>query len=378
MPRQSLIERTDGRYSCKYNGKYFYGKSQAEALKKREEYVKECTRGYDPDYNQISFLDYALEWVEVYRTGCNKKMQRQYKNIIEYAAATLRKITVRSINATDIQRLFNTLEGRSHSYISKFCSTIRGIFRAAVQDGVIIRSPAELAQPPKGTTGEHRCLERWEQELIVSTYAEHDFGIIAMVMLFAGLRRGEAIHLDLDRDVDYAKKTITVRGAASFSEGNQASETEGKTKAARRVIPLNDCLANALRFHHGLLCKKKDGTMMSLMAFTRKYESYITFLETKLNGCHARWYGKTKEHKALLAEGKPLPSWQSIKIRCHDFRVTFCTMCYEAGVPVKTLQVWMGHTDATMIMKVYAKLTAEKEQIDATKLNEFTKSRFLA
>ena len=74
------------------------------------------------------------------------------------------------------------------------------------------------------------------------------------------------------------------------------------------------------------------------MSFTRKYESYLAFLEKKLNGGPVRWYGKTKEHKALLAEGKPLPPWQDIRIRCHDFRVTFCTMCYEAGVPVKTLQ----------------------------------------
>lgn len=378
MPRQKLEERTDGRFSCKYKDKYFYGKTQAEALKKRNGYIKDCTKGYDPEYEQIPFRDYALEWLEVYRTGCNRKMKQQYKNMIEYAANTLRKVTVRSINATDIQRLYNTLDGRSQSYISKFCCTIRGIFRAAVQDGVIIRSPAELAQPPKGTTGEHRCLERWEQDLIVSTYAEHDFGICAMVMLFAGLRRGEMIHLDVDRDVDFVKKTITVRGASSFSEGNQATESKGKTKAALRVIPLNDCLSNALRFHHGLLCTKQDGSMMSLMSFTRKYESYLAFLERKLNGCPARWYGKTKEHKALLAEGKPLPPWREVKIRCHDFRVTFCTMCYEAGVPVKTLQVWMGHSDATMIMKVYAKLTAEKEQLDATKLNDFTRARFLA
>lgn len=84
--------------------------------------------------------------------------------------------------------------------------------------------------------------------------------------------------------------------------------------------------------------------MMSLMSSARKYESYLAFLERKLNGCPARWYGKTKEHKTLLAEGKPLPPWRKVKIRCHDFRVTFCTMCYEAGVPVKTLQVWMGHS----------------------------------
>ena len=28
MPRQKLEERTDGRFSCKYKDKYFYGKTQ--------------------------------------------------------------------------------------------------------------------------------------------------------------------------------------------------------------------------------------------------------------------------------------------------------------------------------------------------------------
>ena len=51
-------------------------------------------------------------------------------------------------------------------------------------------------------------------------------------------------------------------------------------------------------------------------------------------------------------------------------------MCYEAGIPVKTLQAWMGHADATMIMQIYAKLTADKEQIDASKLDNFIAARF--
>ena len=51
-------------------------------------------------------------------------------------------------------------------------------------------------------------------------------------------------------------------------------------------------------------------------------------------------------------------------------------MCYEAGVPVKTLQTWMGHSDASMIMNIYAKLTAEKEQADASIINAYTKERF--
>ena len=91
-----------------------------------------------------------------------------------------------------------------------------------------------------------------------------------------------------------------------------------------------------------------------------------------------REYGKTKEHKQLLKEGKKLPPWKDVKIRCHDFRVTFCTTYYEAGIKIKTLQAWMGHADATMIMDIYAKLTEERELQDTTRLDDYTKSRFSA
>ncbi len=376
MPRQRVYKRPDGRYCCRHDGQFFYGKTQKEALQKRDDYIRDRTLGYNVELSDVRFLEYGLEWLDVYRTKCNPKQRRQYVTIIESAAKVLNKQYIRQITATDIQRLFNSQQGMSQSHISKFCTTVRGIFRSAMLDGVILTSPAEMAKRPEGTCTGHRCLERWEQDLIVETCQEHDFGICAVTMLFAGLRRGEMLYLDIDRDVDFEKKTITVRGAVSFSAGIQASESEGKTKAAQRVIPLNDCLAEALKGHHGLLCHKEDGSLMSMISFTRKYESYILFLETKINGCNRRWYGKTKEHKKLIEAGKELPPWRSVDIKCHDFRVTFCTMCYEAGVPVKTLQKWMGHADATMIMSIYAKLTDEKEQIDASTMNDYVSNRF--
>ena len=110
---------------------------------------------------------------------------------------------------------------------------------------------------------------------------------------------------------------------------------------------------------------------MSQTAFIRKWESYITFLEAKVNGCPKRWYGKTREHKAKLASGDKLPEWKEITIRCHDFRVDFCTRCYYANIPIKTLQRWMGHASMKMIMEVYTKLSREEEEKDAAKLAEF-------
>lgn len=98
-----------------------------------------------------------------------------------------------------------------------------------------------------------------------------------MAMMLAGLRRGEALYLDIDRAVDFANKTITVRGAVSFSEGNQAVASPGKTEAAQRTIPLVKPLEDALRGHHGLICAKQNGALTSEAAFQNRFSSYLGF-----------------------------------------------------------------------------------------------------
>ena len=52
---------------------------------------------------------------------------------------------------------------------------------------------------------------------------------------------------------------------------------------------------------------------------------------------------------------------------CHDLQDTFATMCYDAEVDVKTTQKWMGHADAATTMKIYTKLSEER-QMEFTEL----------
>lgn len=372
MSQKKLTKRADGRYKVSYGAKQFYGKTKAEAIKKRDEYIASENIGLNLDFAEMTFLDYGINWLRVYRTECGVSQQKQYAKMVEFTANALRNKPMRNVTVTDMQGVCNRLSVYSSSHVAKYMSMIRGIFKTAVAEGALIRNPMELVKRPKCKKTEgHRALEPWERDLVSSTYAEHDFGLCAMTMLYAGLRRGEALYINVDRDVDFEKMTITVRGAVSFAEGNQPQETEGKTEAALRTIPLVPPLANALRGHHGLLCAKANGTLMSQSAFDRKFDSYKTFLETRLNGCHKRWYGKLKEHKELLASGKELPAWQNVTIRCHDFRVDFCTRCYYAHIPLKTLQSWMGHSDAQMILEIYSKLTKEQEANDAIKLANF-------
>lgn len=313
-----------------------------------------------------------MSWLQIYRAECSDRMRKQYEGMIEYAAQALRKEKIRTILPGDVQRVCNTMSVYSQSYISKFMSMLSGIFKTAAANGFVLRNPMDAVKKPKGKPCQgHRALEGWERKLVMDTFAGHDFGRTAMVMLLAGLRRGEALYVDVDRDVDFTRGTLTVRGAVSFVNGNEVAVTEGKTEAARRTIPMTEKLTAALRGQHGLLCPNQDGGLMTPTAFKRKYESYLCYLERQLNGCPKRWWGKTNEHRQLLAQGGVLPEWRSVNIRCHDFRTDFCTRNYYAGTPIKTLEKWMGHADSSMILSVYTKLSEEQEARDAKAMKDY-------
>ena len=372
LSQSKLVKRKDGRYKVNYGKKQFYGKTRAEALRKRDAYIAEQNKGLCTDFSQMTFEEYGLKWVEVYHGSCVAPSRRQYQGIVRFVAETLKPKLIRNITAMDLQEVANKMSVYSASYVNKFMSVLRGIFRTAVAEGAILRNPMDLVRRPKCKKCRgHRALLPWERELITGTCKEHDFGLCAMVMLYAGLRRGEAMYVDVDRDCDFVNHTLTVRGALSFTDGNTPGVSEGKTDNAQRTVPMVHKLEEALRGHHGLLCPKSDGGLMTLSAFERKYESYIAFLEKCVNGCSKRWYGKTREQKALIESGGALPEWKSISIRCHDFRVDFCTRAYYAGIPLKTLQKWMGHADETMILRVYTKLQKQEEDADIIKLDTY-------
>ena len=238
MSRNQLAQRSDGRFKVNYKDKQFYGKTKNEALRKREEYVALENAGIDYNCCDTPFTEYGLRWLETYRVDCDSRQQQQYAGMIRYAGEKLKDKPMRRITVTDMQSVTNTLSVYSVSYVNKFMTTMRGIFRTAFAEGAILRNPMDLVKRPKCKKTEgHRTLEEWERDLIDSTCHEHDFGLVAVVMMYAGLRRGEAIHIDVDRDVDFEKNLITVNGAVSFTSGNQPEESEGKNRERQTVDP---------------------------------------------------------------------------------------------------------------------------------------------
>ena len=284
---------------------------------------------------------------------------------------------MRDVVMSDIQLIYNELlTGKSKSTITKFTSMIKSLFGSAQIDRIIMHNPCLAAKSPKGYSGSHRALEEWERDAVHQmVQTDHRFAAAAMTMLYAGLRRGEVLALNIDRDVDFDAKIIHVCEAVHF-ESNRDKLGKPKTDASVRDVPLVDVLADVLKDKHGLLITGAGGKYMTQSAFKRAWESYITKTEAMLNGVtQKRWYGKTKEQKQFIVDGGELPPWKEFNVRTHDFRHSYCTMLYELGIDIKTAQAWMGHEDEAMTRQIYTHLSTAQLESSISMLQKGVRER---
>ena len=375
MPRKSYKRRADGRYRIMHDGIAFYssiGGTVSEALEKVRQYEIDKANGLRMEMGGITVFQYAMKWLPIHRHSASTAAYNQYAQMLgKFCDHIGSEKRMRDVSKSDIINYYNSISERSKSYITKAAALIRAMFLDAVDDGVIVKSPCRTAKRPEGSSGTHRPLESWERE-IVHQLAEsgHSFGLAAMLMLYAGLRRGEVLALDIDRDVDFDEGLIYVREAVSFAEGIDGRIKAPKTDAGVRTIPLLHQLRTALEGKHGKAFAPAGGKT-SLSAFQRAWESYVSKAEELANGGrNRRWYGKTKEDLNYLRTHDAMPEWKHFTVRTHDFRHSYCTMICDAGVDIKTAMRWMGQSDATMIQKIYDHVTKLREQRAAQKTAE--------
>lgn len=368
-----LKQRADGRYYCKYKGKCFYGATPKEAQQKRDEYRRLLEAGVKAESVGLTVRAYASRWVSIYKAHLTDGPYNTHVRILNrfFAHEGIGDRRMQDIDTIDIQSFFNSAKGKSHSYICDMRDTIKGLFRYAVADRVITYDPTTKATLPKATKGSHRAITQHERDLIASL--DHRMRTAAMIMLYAGLRRGEVLALDIDRDVDFEAKTLTVRYAIRYPDQQTPQLVDPKTEAGKRTIPLLDVLADELRGKHGLAVTDVDGQIMTQSAWARCWKSYLAKLSGKQNGHAKRWHGRTKADKAILAAGGQIPPWVDINIRPHDLRHSYCTMLYDAGVDIKTAQKWMGHADLDVTMQIYTHLSEEREKTASEALENAAK-----
>jgi integrase len=173
---------------------------------------------------------------------------------------------------------------------------------------------------------------------------EDDLGRVERVMYLTaamtGLRQGELLALRWI-DIDWLAHRVRVR--RNFVRGKFGTP---KSKRSSRSVPLADQVATELE--------------RLFQASEYQADEDLVF-----GNPHT---GEPFDRSVLLRRFKRALERAGVRqVRFHDLRHTFGTRMAAAGVPMRTLQEWMGHRDykTTLIYADYAPATNEVEVVNA-------------
>ena len=368
MPKSK--RRADGRY-CRqiYIGKSpdgkrkyhtIYAATAKEADSLAAEYRAALGRGLDPHSKARTVKDLLDALIASKAAqGVGISWQRCLANHIGHLRL-IWAIPADRVRTADVQAVLNELaqEGLSHKTISQIAGTLSAAFRLAMPE-VVQYNPCDKAVVPAGKPAKRReWLDEERQRWVLNT--PHRAQRAAMVMMLAGLRRGEATALTW-ADVDLDSRTITVNKSWDFAAGRVKGP---KTSAGERVVHIPRLLADYLRAERKAdpatlyVVHTATGGRMTDIAWRRMWDSYMSDLNVKYgyHGAVSKYATRKKDESGKEQGALPMV------IRTftpHELRHTFCTLLYMAGVDVLTARDQMGHASVQVTQEIYTHLDAK-------------------
>jgi integrase len=256
----------------------------------------------------------------------------------------------RSLDRIDAQLVADYLvakqrDGLSPKTVANQLTFLHGVFRHAMKKGWAHANPVAAVDRPKeaDVDADIRFLEHEEVEALLRALPQDEWLSVDQPLLLmavtCGLRQGELMALRW-RDVDWTAGVVRVR--RSYTRKHFGTP---KSRRSSRAVPMINRLAGEL----DQLFKRSRFTAEDDLVFGHPQ------LGTVLDASALRKRFK----KAVKAAGVR-------DVRFHDLRHTFGTQTAAAGVPLRTLQEWMGHRDykTTLIYADYAPRAHERDMME--------------
>ncbi|MEK6272462.1 MAG: site-specific integrase [Actinomycetota bacterium] len=236
-------------------------------------------------------------------------------------------------------------EGKSAKTTRNALGFLHSIYEFGQRKGWAKGNPCKLIDKPRDDgEADIRFLDTEELDAVVRVETGDELAptlaLVYRTAVMTGLRQGELIALRW-QDVDWPAGRIRVR--RSYVRGEFSSP---KSRRGSRSVPLADELAGELERHYQASAWQADADLV--------------FPHPRLGGPLDRSKVRKRFKAAVKSAGVR-------EVRFHDLRHTFGTRMAGAGVPMRTLQEWMGHRDfkTTLIYADYSPSVHEREWVEA-------------
>lgn len=297
--------------------------------------------------NPVTVGEYARAWVEA--RPLRQSTRRVYGKLIRlYLEPTpLGARPLVRVKPSEIQAWVTALAQRVGPYTLRIqLRTLRSIFATALLDGLIARNPVQPANRLSLPERPHDPVVPLTVEQVRSLAGETPDRFRAMVIAQAGLglRVGELLALRA-QDVDFLRRTVHVE--EQLEEGT-LRRVPLKTAKSRRDVPMPTVVGEALAAHVAAYPPAPDGTMFTPAPNATRPRGQSTG--------YGIFHGHYGAHVREAARRAGLPPTTT-----HDLRHHYTSVLLHAGESAHAVAERLGHTDATLVLKVYGHLMPDQE-----------------
>ncbi|MFK4784541.1 tyrosine-type recombinase/integrase [Fusobacterium sp. MFO224] len=300
----------------------------------------------------VTFGELFRSWIFNFKqqeVSANTFSEYESTNRLRIEPYFISNIQADKLTLKDLQKYFNDLQKKfSTNTIKKTYIQVQSCIKFAVVQGIMLKNfcpGVALQKQPKKE--KHNVFTKEEQEIILENLdLKNIVDCIIFFTFFTGLRLGEVLGLkwkDINNNV--VKISRQWRKSTKIDKNGERkliySFSELKTKNSNREIPLP---------------KKAIDLLKNI---------------PKTNELIFSTDGKPLDHKRPQRRIKTICKRLNIEERSfHALRHSYATRLFELDVPVKTVQVLLGHSDIATTLDIYTHVMLDKKMEYIDKLNK--------
>jgi len=269
------------------------------------------------------------EWLESVSTRVAPNTLAHYRRMSTYyIVPTLGRKRLDALRPADFTRMTKGLQeqGLSLRTMQAAHQVLGMALRQAVRQGVIPSSPADLVDAPAPRKEPLNVVSPSEARTLLAAAHEVAYGPLWTLALTSGMREGEILGLRW-RDVDLQAGVVHVR--------------QGKTRSARRAVPLTDVARQSLagiangRKPEDLVFSTRNGTAISPRNVLRAWHAFS---------------------EQVLGR----------RLSFHALRHSAATLMLGQGVGLRTVSDVLGHANIRITSDTYVEVL-DKLKVEAAR-----------
>lgn len=323
------------------------------------------------DGSRLLMTDYIDEWLKIVKPLVERATYKSYDNMV---SARIRphfeklNLLLTEVEPKHIKMLYDEIleQGYTTNTVIHYHAVLHQALAYAVKNDYILSNPADRVKRPK--KNKHISSFYTKEEILTLLDIAKDDPIYIPIVLSAyyGFRRSETLGMRWSA-IDFENKTITVNHKVTeLTENGKTivyAEDKLKTKSSYRTLPLIPVVEEKLLEHKAKLERNQK---LFGNSYCKEYMDYVCVDEM----------GKLFRPNFVSDHfGWLLKKYGLKKITFKELRHSCASMLVAEGIPMKSIQEWLGHSNFSTTADIYSHIDYHAKQQSAAAIGNALQSK---